>query len=77
MTVDEDARIHFDADGVQAGLEALAKALATEVIAAPDAASVEAFLERHSWKREGGAKRVLDALRDGAVGNVPTALAYA
>ena len=77
VTVDEDAKIHFDTDGVQAGLEALAKALATEVIAAPDAASVEAFLERHSWERDSGARRVVDALRDGAAGNVPTALAYA
>jgi hypothetical protein len=77
VSVDEEARVHFEADGVQAGLEALAKALATEVIAAPDAASVEAFLARHSWERGGDARRVLDALRDGRVGEVPTALAYA
>jgi hypothetical protein len=77
VTVDEEARIHFDTEGVVAGLEALAKALATEVIAAPDAATVERFLEQHSWEREGGAKRVLEALRGGAVGDVPTALAYA
>lgn len=77
VTVDEEARIHFDTEGVVAGLEALAKELATEVVVAPDAATVHRFLERHSWERDGGAPRVLEALRGGRVGDVPTALAYA
>jgi hypothetical protein len=76
VVIDDDARIHWETERLIAGMDALAKELVARVVTAPDGATVQAFLDEHSWERESGAARVVDALRT-RVASVPTALAYA
>jgi hypothetical protein len=76
VVIDDDARIHWETDRLIAGMDALAQELIARVVTAPDAATVHAFLDEHSWERESGAARVVDALRT-QLASVPTALAYA
>jgi hypothetical protein len=76
VQIDDDARIHWETERLIAGMDALAKELVARVVTAPDGATVHAFLDEHSWERESGAARVVDALRT-RLASVPTALAYA
>jgi hypothetical protein len=76
VTIDADARIHWETERLIAGMDALAATLAGDVVTAPDAAPVLALLDEHSWERNSGAVRVVEALRT-QLGAVPTALAYA
>jgi hypothetical protein len=76
VVIDDDARIHWETERLIAGMDALAKELVARVVTAPDAATVQAFVDEHSWERESGAARVVDALRT-RLASVPTALAYA
>lgn len=76
VTIDGDARIHWSTERLVEGMDHLAKVLCAEVVTAPDGATVQRFLDEHSWERECGAARVVSALRT-QLSAVPTALAYA
>ncbi len=76
ITIDDDARIHWETERLIAGIDALAKELVARVVTAPDGATVQAFLDEHSWEGSSGATRVVEALRT-RLASVPTALAYA
>jgi hypothetical protein len=76
VTIDDEPRVHWSTEALIEGMDALAKELVAEVVTAPDAATVQRFLDRHPWDDDSGAARIVRALRT-QVAAVPTALAYA
>jgi hypothetical protein len=76
VEIDDDAVIHWSTDRLIEGMDALAKELVAEVVTAPDVETVYRFLDRHSFERDSGTARVVEALRT-RLASVPTALAYA